>query len=263
MATAHWLNRTGVAPLFAAMFGVAAATLVAAMLPHTFTAFTAAVGLGPSRPLAMLVALVAVALPVWIATALVERGYDRRRAAPVAAADDDLLDLTPFAEPEPRGPIFADRELGAPLMSDEALRSLAPPPPPEPPEVVEDDAPGTATPITATVEPKVIEGDADDIPAATGVSLFEPLEVEEFDLPPAPDDDHPRAGETSIDALIRRLEEGLARREPPAAGDTPPHVAAVLRSEIARAAPPAASKSGKPDDATARALQTLRAMATS
>ena len=259
MATSHWLNRIGLAPLFAAMSGLGAATLVAAMLPGTFAAFVAALGLGTSRPLAMLVAFAAVALPVWLATTVVERALDQRAVPTVV--DDDSLDLAPFAQEEapvtppvaqPRGPIFADRELGAPLMSEEALRTVAPEPVFEPePEPVE----------AEIVAPKS-ESEADDTPFEAPAALFEPLEVEEFDLPPADAADAPRAGESSIDALIRRLEEGLSRRDPPAADSAPPQIVEVLRSEINRAAPNAAGRTGKPDDATARALQTLRQMAT-
>lgn len=267
MATVHWLNRIGLAPLFALMSGAGAATLVAAMLPGTFALFTNAVGLGGAgRALAMLAAFVAVALPVWLATAAVERHLDR--AQPAAAHDDDTLDLEPFtqapavAEPMPAAawrPISADRELGAPLMSDEALRTAVAPPEPEPepePDVVTMAEAELAAP---SVEEEAVR--AEDNENIVGEVLAQPLAVQEFDLDETTDADEPQPGESSIDALIRRLETGLAHRDPPTPDTAPPQMAELLRSEINRAAPVAAARTGKPDDATARALQTLRQMA--
>lgn len=276
MATGHWLNKVRLAPLFALMFGVGAATLVAAMLPGTFAAFVEATGLakltGLNRLLAMLAAFVVVALPVWIATSVVERalegaGSERKPSSP-ASDDDDLLDLEPFAESEPapaRRPIFADRELGAPLMSDEALRTIVPLSPPEvdPPLAppVDDIA------IAPLSPPEDADNDGPVAPAlplaqarTAGEDLAEPLVAPEFDLETPDDADDARPGESSIDGLIRRLESGLARRGAPTPDGASPQFAAVLRSEIARAAPVASARTGKPDDATARALHILRQM---
>lgn len=303
MATRHWLNRIGIAPLFALMFGVGAATLVAAMLPDTFAAFVHAVGLAPvdgritgaSRALAMLAAFVAVALPVGIATAVFERAlWPHRPDVAVSATleDGDTLDLEPFAEPVARGPIFADRDLGAPLMSDDALRTALPlreatadtgveaqvaapqiftaqvevpaapdlaEPVQEEPQLSDTQAQALSAPV---VEASVAAAEDEREQERVGEILAAPLVVREFDLALSGepgDSDEPQPGESSIEALIRRLESGLARRDP--SDPATPHLAAVLRSEINRAAPVAAARTGKPDDATARALRTLRQMA--
>ena len=265
MATSHWLNRIGLAPLFALMSGTGVATLVAAMLPGTFATFTQAIGLGGAgRGIAMLVAFVAIALPVWLVTAAVERSLDRR-SAPVR--DDDTLDLDPFTEPAEAPvttwrPISADRELGAPLMSDEALRTAVVPPEPvieavPPPVETTDHVPevGLAT-DPPSFEHSVLVADVE-----VGESLSQPLVAQEFGLVPTGEVDEPQGNESSIDALIRRLESGLAHRGPPTADTATPQLVEVLRSEINRAAPVVAARTGKPDDATARALQTLRQMA--
>lgn len=321
MATGHWLNKIGLAPLIALMFGIGAATLVAAMLPGTFAAFAQATGLaglvGASRPLAMLAAFVAVAVPVWLATSVVERALDGRSAPPSPKRDDEPLDLEPFADGPAvpaRRPIFADRELGAPLMSDEALRSVAPTPPAAsatpatraaddevaevaevathaPPFVITVSPPAAAVagpvevfeveaPEVAQAAVDVAAGDATARPSAgydtlapdvdeafekhdVGETLAQPLVAQEFDLAASDEPDEPLPGESSIDALIRRLESGLARRGPPPPETASPHLAEVLRSEVARAAPVATARTGKPDDATAKALHILRQMANS
>lgn len=274
MATSDWLNRTGIAPLFALMFGIGAAALVAAMLPPTFAAFASTTGLaGVGRPLAMLAAFVAAALPVWIATAVVERAVWPPRARPgVRTKEDETLDLEPFVEPVAvaRGPIFAERDLGAPLMSDAALRTVAP--------IVDDpNESDTQEDRAASIDPLLEAADAHEVQAGEDASqhelepvsetaldnervgelLAQPLAAQEFD---GSDEADTAPGETGIDALIRRLEGGLARRGAPAVDSAPAQLATVLRSEIARAAPATAGRTG-PEDATARALQTLRQMA--
>ena len=136
------LNRVPLAPVIAVMFGVAVATLVAATPQWMFEGTIGSSGIGrllsvaqpplgiKARMLAILVTFSIVALFVWFAVRAVERLIE----GPLGDHNDDAdleLDLAAYAATLPklnmsRGPIFADRELGAPLMSDEALATAAP-----------------------------------------------------------------------------------------------------------------------------------------
>ena len=135
------LERIPLAPVFAAMFGTAAAILVAATPTWLFEASVVGMGLDSlidvarpplgvkARVLASVLALVIVGGIIWGASALV-----LRLVAAVPERDDedeDALDLTAYVAPREdraprRRPIFADRELGAPFMSDAALATAAP-----------------------------------------------------------------------------------------------------------------------------------------
>ncbi|MEP6786450.1 MAG: hypothetical protein ABI898_12030 [Sphingomonadales bacterium] len=166
------LQRLPLAPVIGAMFGAAAAVLVAATPAWIFEQTVGSPVSLTIRLLAIFVAFVMVGFVVWGLVRIAERLF----AAPVAREDE--LDLATFAEalPIPNGvrrPISAG-ELGAPLMSDEALKTI-------PPLVLE--------------EPEPVIAEAR-------------VEVEA-----------PVAEDASIEALIARLEAGLARYGKP----QPPH----------------------------------------
>lgn len=192
--------RLSLAPVAAAMFGVAAAILVAAVPVSMFESAVMATGLPQAlsiaepplglkaRILAVILAFLGVAALSWVAIAPFERWLDRdrRRRTPwaddgYAYADDDALVPVDAA----RKPILATDELGAPLMSDAALATVAP---------LADD-PELAAPIVEDELLLVAETDAET-----------PAPLDPW-TPTTPAD-----GETSIHALIRRLEAGLARR---------------------------------------------------
>ena len=255
------LHRIPLAPVFAAMFGTAAAILVAATPAWLFEASVVSSGLDAiidvarpplgvkARVLAAVLALITVGGLVWAATALVLRFAG---ATPARDTDDeDALDLATYAAPREdfaprRRPIFADRELGAPFMSAAALVTAAP--------VKLADEPVGADP--APVEPTA------ELTEPADPQLAVPLAVEEFDLPETPEDPMLLSGETEIEALIRRLEAGLAKR-----GDNPPP------SPGAPAATPIANPhdwmvraedangDGDFEGGSTRALATLRRMA--
>ena len=234
-----------IAPVLAAMFGIAAAALVATTPQWLFENTIASTGLGDflavakpplglkARFLAIFFAFAVSALAAWIVGRVAERVIEG--PAKRTAWGEDELDLEPFTDAVPalarRAPISAERELGAPLMSDEAL---------------------------ATAAPLAFEAPE---PAIEDAILEAPLSAEEFDLPPIDEPVAPVEGETSIEALIRRLEAGLARRD----GPRPPDPAAPLAAAPIEASHEWMVPRELPRDAidedTSRALGTLRRMA--
>ncbi len=275
------IQRLPLAPVFGAMLGSAAAILVAATPQWLFDATVVSSGIGDvlsvaqpplgikARLLAILVAFAGAALFGWLVGRAVERFLSGPRA-PITVAEDDALDLSEFvveapAVARPRRPISADRELGAPLMSDEALATgaaFAEPLPAFDPTLFEDEP--TEDPLFASV------ADTPEIPEAEVVTsgpemaddtaLQAPLAIEEFDIPPASDESDILPGESSIVALIRRLEVGMAKRNRP----QPPHPGAPAAAE------PVASHTdwmvrqsdaASFDEDATRALGTLRRMA--
>ena len=214
MTLARTLARIPLAPVIAVMFGVAAATLVALTPQWRFESMIASSGLGDlvsvarpplgmkARLLAVVAAFVTVACILYVAArafAMLGRVAQRPRRTP----SDDALDLAAFLAPETivptRKPIFADRDLGAPLMSDEALGWVEEPP--VIPRFVDSE------PVEAVAEPEPT------------IDLAAPLRIEEFELPAAEPDALPVAEisdeDDSIAALVARLEAGLARRDAP------------------------------------------------
>ena len=174
------LQRTPLAPVIGAMFGVAAAVLVAAVPDWLFEQAVGATGI-VVRVMAIVAAFAVVGLASWGLVWAVEKAI----AAPTPKREDPgELDLAKFDEVLPitndvRRPISAV-ELGAPLMSDEALWTVAP--------IVED--------AVAEPEPE-----------------FEATVVEEVaETVPAP---LPATEDQSIEALIARLEAGLAQHGKP------------------------------------------------
>ena len=235
------IDRLPLAPVFALMFGTAVAIVIAATPQWVFEGAIASTGLGnfldvarpplglKARLLAVVLGFALVAILVWLAVTAVQRLID----GPVPQANDgfdDELDLGAYVDSlppvdAPRRPIFADKELGAPFMSDEALTSVAVPPLVlTPPEV--DAEPEPVLVLEAPESVVEVEADQSETTVPTVAQdpiLAAPLDVAEFDLPPVADEPETVPGETSIDTLIRRLEAGLARRAgpPPPSSPTP------------------------------------------
>jgi hypothetical protein len=269
----NFLNRLPLGPVFALMFGAAVAIVIAAMPQWRFEQAVAATGLGSivsvavpplgikARLLAVMLGFALVASLVWLGATLVQRLIDGPRARADADEADDELDLAAYADTlppvdAPRRPIFADRELGAPFMSDEALASVAAPLVLTPPEPVEEVEAIVDTPEAAPY----VEEAAPALGTTGDTELEAPLDVAEFDLPPAANDEVPDPSASSIDTLIKRLEAGLARR----AGPPPPNPPAPVASPIGMMSDwmQANRETGEIDDSgSARALDTLQRLA--
>ncbi|CAN5198702.1 hypothetical protein BH09PSE3_BH09PSE3_01450 [soil metagenome] len=182
--------RAPLAPVVAVMFGLVAAILVVAVpgwmfdravmdsgLPSILHYASPPLGL-TARVIAAVMAFAVTASILWVVLAQVEKLAKKAKRSRTARQDEGYVAIDETVKVEGRRrPIFAPAELGAPLMSDEAI---AQPPVAEPEPIFEP-------------EPE----------------LEAPLSAVEFDLPPSdtPDDDA-----SSIQMLIRRLEAGLARR---------------------------------------------------
>lgn len=281
----NFIDRVPLAPVFALMFGTAVAIVIAATPQWMFESAVASTGLGSmlavaqpplglkARLLAIALGFALVAILVWLAVTAVQRLID----GPVARTDDDYddrfdeeLDLGAYADTlppidAPRRPIFADKELGAPFMSDEALTTAVAPlepvtvldlPVAEPDAPLVLEAPEPVVEIAEVLaEPQVFT-----TPAALDPVLEAPLDVAEFDLPPVPEAAEALPGESSIDTLIRRLEAGLARRAgPPPSGPASPaaNPAGIMRDVMAINREPEAQN----DPGSARALDTLQRLA--
>jgi hypothetical protein len=187
-------QRIPFAPVVAVLFGVAAAILMAAVPQWLFEKAVVATGLPDlieaaapplgliARLLAIAAAFVGVALLFRILMVPVSRmieGKARARTPWRDAGYDADADKARDNPLPPRRPIFAPDELGAPLMSDEAI--------------------ATAQPVAATVAVPIVE----DVP-----DLAEPIAADAL----AQAVNAPTDIDNSIAALIRRLENGLARR---------------------------------------------------
>lgn len=195
------LQRLPLAPVIGAMFGVAAAILVAAVPVWLFEQAVGASGI-VVRVLAIVAAFAVVGLASWGLVWAVER----LMVAPAPKREEaGELDLGAFDEALPianevRRPISAV-ELGAPLMSDEALQTVAP--------FVEQ--------LAAEPEPEPEPQPEERVVAA----------VVEVAVPPPAND------EQSIEALIARLEAGLAnygKPQPPRPGGAAATPAAIRSS---------------------------------
>jgi hypothetical protein len=187
-------QRIPFAPVVAVLFGVVAAILMAAVPVWLFEKGVVASGLpeiiaAAAPPLGLIARLLAIAA-AFVGTALLVRillvpvgrmidGKARARTPWRDAGYDADAEQSQANPLPPRRPIFAPDELGAPLMSDEAIAAVQPVAEVEAAPMVEEE-PELSEPIaTATLEPVVV----------------------------APTD-----ADSSITALIRRLEDGLARR---------------------------------------------------
>jgi len=231
----NFIERVPLAPTIAALFGVAAGVLVAATPQWLFEANVASSGIAALLPdaqpplgikarlLAIFVAAGLVATLVW----LIVRAGETLLAGPQLRGEDDDLDLTAYAATLPervRRPILAGDELGAPLMSDEALLTAAPRPPvleaaadADAPDVgayerdeVAPDAVSGPEPVVQLDAPEPVVDVENDLPVAA---------ADDMPIPPARPSRDPVADDGSIEGLIRRLEAGLQRRDRP---DRPP-----------------------------------------
>lgn len=205
------VDRIPFASVVAIMFGVAAAILVAAVPVGMFESAVMATGLPQAlsiaspplglkaRIVAVVLAFLVVTLVSWLILKPVERWLDRDRRRRTPWADAGYAESGPATARSrveaARKPIFAPDELGAPLMSEEALAGFEP------------------------VSPRATQAELP--PLAPEPELYVPIAAEELTAPHAagPTSDlepwtptTPAAGETSIHALIRRLEAGLAKR---------------------------------------------------
>ncbi len=280
----NFLDRLPLAPVFALMFGAAVAIVIAAMPQWRFEQAVGATGLGSvlsvavpplglkARLLAVMLGFALVAMLVWLVATAAQRLID----GPVARGADDFddeLDLGAYVDTlppvdAPRRPIFADKELGAPFMSDEALTTVPAPLVLTPPEPVEElnevtetsraiDEPGMPPVFAAISAPDVPASDPSPVVDA---GLDAPLDVAEFDLPPVAGEPDVLVGETSIDTLIRRLEAGLARR----AGPPPPNPPAPAANPLTAMRDwVVGERQSKEDDdiGSGRALDTLQRLA--
>ena len=237
-------QRIPFAPVVAVLFGAVAAILVAAVPQWLFEKAVVASGLptvlaAAAPPLGMVARILAIALSfaavafvLWIMLTTVTRLLDARKRAQTLWRDGgyDGDALSPGSELlPPRRPIFAPDELGAPLMSDEAIAPAAP----------------LDVPLPQFMhDPK----------------LAEPVMAEDLAPPPLVTP----ATDSTIAGLIRRLEDGLARRAandpdpdgPGSALTSPPSASWILPDSDAIS--PAADED---DDVVRQALGTLRRMA--
>ena len=277
------------APVVALLFAAAIAILVAAAPQWRLEQAVAATGLDhvvsmakpplgmKARAAAVIAAFLIVGFVLWLVIGLIERALTRPRPAFVPVQDDSVEEPhveKAAAEPS-RRPIFADSELGAPLMSDAALTTVAPPV--EAPAIEDADleapvgiddaplileAPEPVTPVEPDVPASALP------PIADAPELQVPISIEEFDLPAIEEEPAMVEGESSIDALIRRLEAGLARRgnapqDPKGPGSATAEAAPLTLSSDWVVLPPEGESASNDDDdqATRSAMATLLRMA--
>ena len=272
------IQRLPLVPVFAVMFGAATAILVASTPQWLFNATVSSSWIGgmvyvaqpplgiKARLLAALAVFAVIVLAVWF----VGRGIERLASAARSlkhGEDPEALDRAEVTPIEPplearRRPIFADRELGAPLMSDEALAtasSFSEPLPAFDPTLFDEEL-AEDEPFSTQARENAMRSGSDTPGLIDHVALEAPLAIEEFAELAGSDEAGALPGESSIDALIRRLEASLARRAAP----NPPYPgaqamaapAATQRDWLVREADTASFD----EDAT-RALGTLRRMA--
>lgn len=185
--------RTPLAPVVAVMFGLVAAILAGAVpgwmfdravsetsLPSILSFAAPPLGM-KARAIAVCFSFIVVGGFLWLFLAQVETMLKKARSSRAPWHDEGYSAKDAGAHHDGRRrPIFAPTELGAPLMSDEAISFIEQPIEPMPESVVDEDH-----------------------------HLEAPLSAAEFDLA---DLDTVENDDNSIQALIRRLESGLARR---------------------------------------------------
>jgi hypothetical protein len=260
--------RMPLAPVAAVMFGVAAAILVAAVPISMFESAVMSTGLPQAlsiaepplglkaRILAIVVVSLGMAALSWLVITPIERWADRDRRRRRPWADDGYARADADSAPVDRArkPIFAPEELGAPLMSDAALASAA---------AVEAEVYPVADTPEAAPEPLFVEADSE---LEAPIAEEELLLVEPAAAPvAAPEPWTPTTvvdGETSIHALIRRLEAGLAKRggTDPDPG-TPAAAAPLSLADEWIVGDPPKVTTRRDDDETAAALATLKRFA--
>ncbi len=238
MSLAKRISRLPFAPIVALAFACAAGVLVMATPLWLLERGVAAIGLGSVLPAAapplgatarLLLAVLAAggtALVAFVALLPVSRALNARHPA-------RPLRRVPRAVPAPgftREPIFAGRELGAPFMSDDALKAA-------PVATIEEPHCDPTPPFEALPEDEVDGVDCDDV-LLLDAAMISPEEPPEIAVPhsltispPAPEPEPelvavapekihrpvpippPDASEASIDQLIARLERGLHRQD--------------------------------------------------
>lgn len=320
------VSRLPFAPIVAGLFALAAAVLVMATPAWLLEAAVGRLGIdsvlaaaapplgAKARAMLAIVAALGTGAVLWLGLAPMTRlleskrksaKFSKKAEAPIAEAR--VLDAAPEASVSSRRrPIFADRELGAPFMSEEALMDapllqpqhdtgldadelvldhpIIPPAAESAPFVLE--AP-EGYELSETVEPF---GDAfrpepfhvESSPVEKRFELKVPMvdDVEPVTAPvdfaavapsiPVPPPADYRANE-SIDNLVTRLENGLARRAAAIAAAQAAAEAAVAVQAVHQAAPqePNADQSNGPlataqkevDSALRQALNTLERLA--
>ena len=190
------VDRMNFAPFAAVLFGVAAAILIAAVPVSMFESAVMATGLPQAvsiaapplglkaRIFAVVLAFLVVGALAWAIATPIERMLDRNRRRRTPWSDAGYagieIDGTELPVDRARRPISAG-ELGAPLMSDAALASVAP-----------------IAPFESDPELEAPVSEEDLLPIPDNADAWTPTT--------------PADGETSIHALIRRLEAGLAKR---------------------------------------------------
>jgi hypothetical protein len=215
----NWLESLPFAPMVSAMFAGVAAILVGATPYWLFVRSIAASGLpsvlpaanppigDTARLIAMAAAAVLGGLVAYILARFAERAFRRPpvRVTPRGAeispvtqsVDQDVLFDRPIASRRP--PLFADRDLGAPLMSDEAFEHARD-------ELILD------APIADAEEQSVefaVETHVEPIPVEPAV-----IEVSPEIMKPAAPEPAPMGAVDAlpIAALMARLEQGIATR---------------------------------------------------
>ena len=227
-----WLNKLPFAPVVGAMFGPVAFILMMKVPGWHLNQWVAASGLpsifSPARPplgdtARLLLALLAggiTAACVGGALALYERLTKGRGRKGAAKARGIRIDPVQTGSPH-RAPIFAEKELGAPFMSDEAMDVARS-------ELILDQPVEDAAPMLETVEAVYVAKVAEPQP------VQEPVEIHASPLSAAPSEPAPRVVVTndanSIAGLMGRLETALVRRQsrnlannPMPAGDIASH----------------------------------------
>ena len=211
-----WLNKLPFAPVVGVMFGLVAFWLMMIMPQWRLNQVVGLSGLpsifSPARPplgdtARLLLALLAggiTAAVVGGALALYERLTKGRGRKGAAKARGIRIEPVQTGSPH-RAPIFAEKELGAPFMSDEAMDVARS-------ELILDQPVEDAAPALETVEePQPVQE------VETSIPLPEPVEIHAIPLSLAPSEPAPRVvvanDANSIAGLMGRLETALVRRQ--------------------------------------------------
>ena len=213
------LNRLPLAPVIGAMFGVVAAILVLATPQWLFENGVVASGLpgllaaaapplgAKAKILSALLAAALVSAFLWGAVTFVERLLESRRmvrTAETADQSDDARTLDQILA-DRRRPIFAEADLGAPLMSDEAaavardelVLDIALP------EADEPDPRFTPPPIA--ISPADVQVESDTVAETEAQPISWPRHRAE--------NGDEASGHETVAELMSRLEAALERRE--------------------------------------------------
>lgn len=222
---ARLLDRVPFAPVVALLFGVVAAILILAMPGWMFEHMVVASGLpglvpaaapplgDKARIMAAIIALMDVAGLLWLVLGLFGRMTRPKPAQSRGHRIEPEYDLAGL-EMEPdiavRRPLFADADLGAPFMSDEAIAHV------RDELVLETLAPDEESGIVGLCD-AVLVPDLPPLEAAPAENLPPVPEQEQGAQPEPAVQSRPAtpqsADRDSIPALLDRLEQALERRE--------------------------------------------------